>query len=353
MRMAKKLRTILKSGLLIALSIILALGYIVAVPPSTVLALQLQNRGLYIQDSKPGAVTRHSFQFSYASPDAVGSVVIEYCTNPFLELTCNAPAGVDASGAVLADQTGETGFSILSATSNRLVLMRTASAPTVSPSRYVFDNVVNPTGTPDTFYVRISTYASGDGSGSYIDFGAVVNSTTTAIHVSSEVPPILKFCVGLVLADDCSTADDSVIDLGDLTTTRVAYGSSQMIAATNAEFGLAISVYGTTMTSGNNIISPLANPTVSAPGNAQFGLNLRLNSDPAVGANPTGIGITAPTARYDTPNRFAFVSGDTVATSSAATDSRKFTSSYIVNISPSQPPGVYTATLTYVCAATF
>lgn len=339
--------------MLIALSLFLPFVYFTALPLK-VSALQLQGRGLHIQDSQPGAITRHSFQFSYASPDAVGSVVFEYCTTPFLELPCNAPTGIDVSGAVLADQTGETGFSIFDAQPNRLTLSRAATtSPVANPSHYVFDAVVNPTGAPDTFYVRISTFASADGSGAYIDFGAVVNSTTTSIHVSSEVPPILKFCVGLVLADDCSTADDSVIDLGDLSTARVAYGSSQMIAATNAEFGLAISMYGTTMTSGNNVISPLANPTVSAPGNAQFGLNLRQNSDPAVGANPTGAGISTPTARYDTSNRFAFVSGDTVATSSFATDSRKFTSSYIVNISPSQPPGVYTATLTYVCAATF
>jgi len=167
------------------------------------------------------------------------------------------------------------------------------------------------------------------------------------------VPPILKFCVGLELGDDCTAANDSVIDLGDLNTSRVSHGSSQMIAATNAEFGLAIAVYGTTMTSGNNVIPALATPTVSAPGNAQFGLNLRDNSNPNTGLEPSGVGLTNPTATYDTPNRYAFSSGDVVATSPAATDTRKLTSSYIVNISSNQAPGIYTATMTYICTATF
>lgn len=126
-----------------------------------------------------------------------------------------------------------------------------------------------------------------------------------------------------------------------------------MIAATNADFGLAIAAYGTTMTSGNNIIPALTTPTVSAPGNAQFGLNLRNNSDPDIGEDPSGGGVAMPTAAYNIPNRYVFNSGDIVATSPAVTDTRKFTSSYIVNVSSSQPPGVYTATLTYICTATF
>jgi hypothetical protein len=350
--MASRLRTIARNSLFAFLSLLLLLTYFTVIPPR-VSALQLPGRRLYIQNSQPGASALHAFSFSYVSSSAIGSVVFEYCTDPFYELPCDAPPGVDASGAVLTDQSGETGYSILSAQTNRIVLTRPSVVPTQNSSSYTFNPVINPTGAAATFYVRMTTYASTDGSGPYMDFGAVVNSTTTSVLVSSEVPPILKFCVGLVLADDCSTADESVIDLGDLATSRVARGSSQMLAATNAEFGLAISVYGTSMTSGNNVIAPLQNPTVSAPGNAQFGLNLRRNTDPVVGDDPTGAGVSNPTARYGTPNRFAFVNGDVVATSSAATDNRKFTSSYIVNISPDQPPGVYTATLTYVCAATF
>ncbi|HSD56003.1 MAG TPA: hypothetical protein VLA92_02520, partial [Candidatus Saccharimonadales bacterium] len=64
-------------------------------------------------------------------------------------------------------------------------------------------------------------------------------------------------------------------------------------------------------------------------------------------------GIANPVARYSIPNRYAFANGDTIATSPDVTDTRKFTVSYIANVTPSQPPGIYTATLTYICTPTF
>jgi hypothetical protein len=260
---------------------------------------------------------------------------------------------MDASTANLSDQTGETGYTIQSQTNNSIILTRIPVTPaTGTPSTYTFDGIKNPTAI-DTFFVRITTYASQDATGGYTDFGGVANAITTGVAINGEVPPYLRFCVGLSITGDCSTAEGNLIDLGTLSTTHVSTGSSQMLAATNAEQGLVIVVYGTTMTSGNNVITPLGNPTPSAPGNSQFGLNLRANSSPPIGGEPSGGGTAAPATRYNTPNRFAFVSGDTVAQSADVTDNRKFTVSYIVNVTPAQQPGVYTSTLTYICSATF
>jgi hypothetical protein len=334
-------------------ALVISLTGLGALHPSQASAATLANRSLMVTNVNPGATTSHTFTFSYSSPTNVGSVEFAYCTSPLPDLPCDAPAGIDASGATLTDQNGETNFSMLSASANDLVLSRSLAAPVNNPSSYTFSNVINPTGVPDTFFVRISTFESTDASGAAIDFGAVANATSQNVIVNTEVPPILKFCVGLTLGTDCSTADDNLIDLGDLSTGRAASGSSRMLAATNAEFGLAIAVYGTTMTSGNNVIPALNNPTLSAPGNSQFGINLRKNTDPAVGQEPSGSGISIPTTSYDTPNRYMFRSGDIVATSPDATDVRMFTSSYAVNVSPGQPPGVYTATITYICTATF
>lgn len=322
--------------------------------PKDASAADLVQRSLAISNPDPGEPAVHTFSFSYASTSvAIGSIVFEYCTSPLLAIPCDAPTGIDASGATLTSQTGQTGYFILTAQTNRITLSRAPAAPSSTPAQYVFDPVVNPGGVPDTFYARISTYESLDGSGSSTDFGAVVNSTTQGLGVSSEVPPYLSFCVGVSIPADCSTAEGNLIDLGNLSTQIASSGTSQMLAATNAEFGLAIAAYGTTMTSGNNTIPALANPTVSAPGNSQFGLNLRANSEPPVGQNPSGGGIAVPTSRYNTVNQFAFASGDIVATSPNVTDTRKFTVSYVVNVSPAQTPGVYTATLTYVCTASF
>jgi hypothetical protein len=280
--------------------------------------------------------------------------MFEYCTSPLLEVTCDAPVGMNATNAILTQQIGEGGYFILTGQTNRIILTRAPSLPpTVNPSSYIFDNIKNPTDIAKTFYVRITTYGTTDATGPETDFGAVVNTTTQGVEVNTEVPPYLQFCVGVTISGDCTTAADNLVDIGTLASSKVSSGTSQMMVATNGDFGLVIGMYGTTMTSGNNIIAALNAPTVSAPGNAQFGLNLRDNSNPNVGSNPSGGGIAAPTAKYNTPNRYAFTSGDTVVTSDDVTDTRKFTVSYIANVPPDQAPGVYTATLTYICTATF
>jgi hypothetical protein len=280
--------------------------------------------------------------------------MFEYCTSPLPEVTCDAPAGMNATNAILTQQIGEGGYFVLTGQTNRIILTRAPSLPpTINPSSYVFDNIKNPTDVAKTFYARITTYGSTDATGPYTDFGAVVNATTVGVQLNTEVPPYLKFCVGVTITGDCTTAEDNLVDLGTLSSSKVSSGTSQMMVATNADFGLVIGMYGTTMTSGNNIIAALNTPTLSAPGNAQFGLNLRDNSNPNIGSDPSGGGIATPTSKYNTPNRYAFTSGDTVATSDDVTDTRKFTVSYIANVPPDQVPGVYTATLTYICTATF
>jgi hypothetical protein len=107
------------------------------------------------------------------------------------------------------------------------------------------------------------------------------------------------------------------------------------------------------MTSGNHEIAAPDDPTPSQPGTSQFGLNLRANTVPFVGVEPSGAGIAVPAPDYNIPNRFVFRDTDVVATSPDATDVRRFTVSYITNVAADQHPGVYTATVTFICTATF
>lgn len=314
----------------------------------------LQLRSLAVSNPTSGATTSDTFNFTYQTAATIGSVVFEYCDSPLPELPCVAPAGLDASGAVLQNQSGATGFAIVSTATNEIVIGRVpAGIAGHFPASYGFSGVTNPTGPPQAFYARIRTYTSSDGSGSEVDNGSVVNSTTQSVHISTEVPPILDFCVGQSIPTDCSSASGDVADLGVLRSSSVATGTSQLLAATNADFGLAITANGTTMTSGNNIIPALDTPTASAPGHAQFGMNLRANTSPPIGQNPNGPGIANPTSQYNIPNRFVFHPGDVIATSPDTTDTRKFTVSYITNVPSIQPAGVYTATLTYICTASF
>ncbi len=316
-------------------------------------ALPVQQRSLEVGSSASGAVTRHTFRFTYASTSAVGSIRFEYCDSPLIDVPCNSPPGVNVSGVTLVQQFGEVNFGVLATTNNSIILSRPATATGTIASTYVFDNAVNMTGSPGTFFARITTYPTFNATGAYTDYGSVATATTTQVAISTEVPPILIFCVAQTIPTDCSSADGNIVDMGTLSTTVANRGTSQMIVGTNAVFGMIIRMLGTTMTSGNNAINPLTVQTPSAPGNSQFGVNLRANNNPVVGLDPSGAGVVQPTANYNTPNQFRFNSGDIVASTGYTTNNTKLTVSYIANVPPSQPAGVYTATLTYICTATF
>lgn len=317
-------------------------------------AAKLFNRSVEISDSEPGAIASHIFRFGIVSTDAIGSIQFEYCDNdPFVGTACTAPSGLDVSGATLDSQTGEVGFSIHPATTaNKLILSRTPVATTPQTVSYGLSNIVNPAAPVHSTYVRISTHISADASGLPSDEGSVVFATASGLAVDGFVPPYITFCAGVTVALDCSSASGTKLNFGELVTTDTKFMTSQFAGATNDESGYIVSVAGTTMTSGNNTIPALQNPSPSSLGVSQFGINLRANSLPAVGVDPVGSGSTVPAADYNSPNQFKFAN-ETLASSTNSTDFNRFTVSYILNIADGQPAGVYSTTLTFIAFASF
>jgi hypothetical protein len=93
-------------------------------------------------------------------------------------------------------------------------------------------------------------------------------------------------------------------------------------------------------------IDPLTSPTASATGQEQFGINLRANTSPTVGANPTqspdgtfSFGVAA--AGYDQGNLFKYVEDDVIAQSAASSGTTTYTISFILNTSVNTPAGLY------------
>jgi hypothetical protein len=318
-------------------------------------ATGLSNRSWRLDNNLPAIPTDYTLTFTIDSASTVGSLGIMVCSNsPIATDPCDLPASFDFSNATLASQTGLTDFTLFVAANNQVVLSRTptviAAPMTIS---LVFHNVINPS-PPGSFYVRLSTYASNNATGPATNYGGMAFAVTSNLSISSYVPPYLMFCAGVSIpAFDCAQATGDYINFGALSPARSDQSASQLLIATNAANGYVIQVYGTTMTSGNNIIPALASPSASRPGVSQFGLNLRANTAPAIGADPTGPGTGQPTAAYDSPNLFRFISSDTLVSSLNADNFRKFTVSYLLNASPAQPGGVYVSSLTYVGAGSF
>lgn len=371
------------------------------VPPMTASAAQITLRSLTLQagtvdsnadgipdgGSMPGGNVRHLFDFTVPTTATnLGSIRFEYCTTAAEVaggIDCDVPTGLSTASATMGSESGATGFSVSSATANEVILSRaTASAPGAPGIlQYRLDGIINPTTANQTFFVRISTYTSLDGTGSSIDTGSVAASTANPIVISGTMPESLVFCTGETVSTtsgvpDCTTATAGNIAFDQLfSPTDTATASSQMAASTNAGSGYVITVNGPTLTSGSNTIAAMANglanpATPLVLGTSQFGLNLRANTtvfdnqavpvalgaDVAPAANTTNYKGT-PRTNYNTDNNFKYYSSDIVAASddggAGGTDAQIFTASYVVNVPGSQPAGTYTTTLTYICTPTF
>lgn len=320
---------------------------------------ELQPRTVLLGSSFATETTTHTFTFRIPQNSAVGSIEFLYCSNsPLFDDPCTPPSGMDADSFTLGDQTGITDFSknVAETTGSRVVISRTSNAAGPIDVEYEFENIVNPDGLDSkTTFVRISTYASIDATGPATDTGSVAFPVETRYDVDAYVPPYLTFCVAVSVSLDCSSASGFLSEFGEFSTSSPITATTQMSAATNDGDGYNIFLNGQTMTSGNNVITPLNVRSVSTPGTSQFGLNLRQNSSPNVGANPQQgpVGSGSALGNYSFANQFAFNNGEVVAGSTMASGFTRYTVSYIVNVSSSQSPGVYATALTYTAVATF
>lgn len=349
------------------------------VPFGTANAAQITTRSLTLQagatdgGSAPGGNVNHLFTFTLPTSGTVGSISFQYCTTA--SGTCNMPLGMDSTlpGTSLGSTTGLTGFTLNKTTNGTPYITRAAAAMTGPQVVTVpIDGIKNPTTANQTFFVRISSFASTDTTGGATDTGTVTAATANPIVLSGTMPESLVFCTGATVGltggvPDCLTATAGTINFNQLfSPTDTATATSQMAASTNAGSGYSITVNGATLTSGANTIAGMAASAGGVRGSSQFGLNLKANtvatSTPAIGTElaPAADGTRykgQPLVGYNTVDNFKFVSGDPVANSAnggaGGTDAQIYTASYIANVPGNLPAGTYQTTLTYICTATY
>lgn len=342
----------LRAATLTSLLVLVSLLVLTMTP---VWADRLGSRGIELGNSYPSATTTYRFFLTINSSTSIGSIEILLCSNsPLIEDSCTIPSGLDVTHEHIVASSGLPSFTVYPVTTNQL-LISWVPVPFTPPLAIsiMLNDIINPDAI-GSYYGRYSTYASSNGTGPVVDEGGLAFAITANLEVSSYVPPYLTFCAGLrIPAYDCATATGNYINFGDLSAAHSSQGDSQFMVVTNATGGYTVQVYGTTMTSGNNIIKALIANAGSRPGSPQFGINLRANSVPHTGANPTGPGSGQAAPGYNTPNSFRFDSNDLVASSAAADNWRRYTVSYLVNVPANQAPGVYASTLTYVGAGSF
>lgn len=349
----------------------------------TASAAQITNRSLTLMTSTdgntggstPGGNVNHKFTFTLPTTQTLGSIKFEYCTIAVQD-ACVTPTGMDAAAATFGNETGSTitGFSLASAATNSVVIRRTANSTSGNVTVQI-NNVKNPTTPNYTFFVRITSHASTDGTGAIIDSGSVAASTATQIILSGIMPESLVFCTGstidlnpTTLLPDCSTAGTGLVDFTTLfSTTATSFATSQMAASTNASQGYTITVNGNTLMNGTTPIPNITTAKGPSLGVSEFGMNLVQNQ---VATTPVGENVTPVSdpggnkdfraqalAGYNTADIYKYVSGDPVANSGndilGPTNAQRYTATYMVNVAGNQLAGTYSTTLTYICTPTF
>jgi hypothetical protein len=314
----------------------------------------------------------HHFKFTVTTTSGIRSIGFQYCTTA--TGTCTAPTDLTASGGSLGTTVGLAGSPTYNSAVSAPYVSFTAD-PSASTIEVTLNAVYNPSVTNQTFFTRITTYTSSNATTGSTDSGVVAASTSNAIVLTGTMPEYIQFCTGATVTANCgSVTAGSVTFNQEFSPSDTSTATSQMAASTNAASGYIITVTGTTLTSGSNSIPQVggtATAIAGARGTSKFGLNLVANtttaSNPAIGAaiSPASNGTNLranPSANFDTADSYALNlnSATAIAKSDqsspgtpAPTDSQVYTVSYFVNVSGSQAPGTYVATLNFVCTATF
>jgi len=148
------------------------------------------------------------------------------------------------------------------------------------------------------------------------------------------------------------------VDLGTITTTTTGFDYAAFSVKSYLAQGYVVQIVGTAPKYGSHEIAPMAAAGTANPGTEQFGLNLRNNTTPNVGADPIqrpdgtfSFGTYA--SGYDTVDNFKYVDGGVIAESTSSSGYTDFTISYIMNIDALSPGGTYTTNQSIVVTSTF
>ena len=174
--------------------------------------------------------------------------------------------------------------------------------------------------------------------------GADVIETNDVVTVTATVNPVLTFAIS-----------SNAVGLGTLSAGSTASSSHTIAVSSNAAGGFAVTYNGPTLTSGSSTIPAYSSQSSSVVGTAGFGINLRANTSPSVGADViTNAGTCGVASDYGTANKFTWIpSVATAVTNVTAPADCVYTVSYVANINTVTPAGAYTSATTYIATGTF
>ncbi|CAN5705440.1 hypothetical protein BH23PAT2_BH23PAT2_01030 [soil metagenome] len=374
----------------------------------------LGDREIRLSSSESGATnTTYRVEFEAATAGNVGGIVVTFCENtPIIgDTSCTFPAGFDATGVAVANQSANistlttvTTLDQADTVGTNTVVLSNATAVTLAAAEvvsYEITGVTNPTAV-GTYYARIMTYevnthatgytlANNEAGGPIVDAGGIALSTAELITIEAKVQERITFCVytGATTGyngTDCSAVIDPVV-LGDANGVLDSINPSiskdaKYNITTNASTGATIRMKGDTLASGSFTIDAIGNvtpgdgvATASVTNSEQFGFcNYRDTGGGVAGLTPTApydhancvTTIQGQGAGNDASALFAFfldaggagstaING-TYGSSIASKTAGDWSTGVLVflgNIDNTTEPGIYTSTLDFIATGRY
>jgi hypothetical protein len=152
----------------------------------------------------------------------------------------------------------------------------------------------------------------------------------------------------------------SAVDLGEMSPSGTSSGSTTFSVKTYLASGYNVYLDGTSPKhkSSGHVLSPMSTQGVSQPGIEQFGINLRQNTTPAIGADPIQVpsgvfSFGAAASGYSASDNFKYVAGDIIASSTSSSGETDYTMSMIANVATTTTGGQYKGRLFLNVVPTF
>lgn len=152
----------------------------------------------------------------------------------------------------------------------------------------------------------------------------------------------------------------SVIDMGVQDPSSTSTGSGTFYVRSYLAHGYVVTTASDPPTNANgDVIDGMSTRAAPTTGQEEFGINLVANTIlGGFGNNPNQIpdntfsfGYAA--SDYDVPDEFKYVADDVVAQSDSSSGVTEYTISYVMNIEPLTPAGLYTMEHSLVATSTF
>lgn len=154
------------------------------------------------------------------------------------------------------------------------------------------------------------------------------------------------------------TVNSGSLNLGALSTSVTVTGTASFSVLNYTAYGYNVTILGNPPNNGAHSLNALASNASSATGTEQFGINLKDNSTPDIGAEavqvPSGsFSFGAAATNYNIADSFRYVSGETIAQAPKSSGQTDYTISYIINTSIDTPGGNYLGNQTLLCTGTY